>query len=179
MGTLAPHKPETVELVSRHPSLWLSLTPNVDRYDSLGRIAGSDKGERVVFRGGRATVPAAWMDAIKEKPEWGVSVFPAGVIQAPSFGPQVVSGSMSAPVKQTGAPFQGWDETGAVEIRRQIALGNVPDLQAALVYEFQNRKRGQVIDAITKASKGDMSDIEPGPVEQAVESVIRPLPEGV
>ena len=162
--------PETLELVSPHANLWISLTTNLDDYTGLGGMRTVKRGERIRFRGGRAVVSADLRDAVMQTNGYGRDFFvaedPRAVLQRALGGPQVHAGQVLSrmPLASEEPPLPDWDTTGARGLRTAIENGEVTDLQAALMWETRPRAgkaRAQVLDALGKALRAKHGDGEP------------------
>lgn len=179
---------QSVELMSAAASMHMVLAPMLDAYDPQRGRHVIDKGRKVVFRQGRASVPIEWMPEVTAHREFGHTVFEAIDPRAPlaHHGPQVVGGQGTVAQGRRGpqvqAPSADWDAVGARAIRERLARGQVADLQNALLYEFSHRNRGQVIASLSAAQRGEPdseNDEAPGFAPSESPGPIQPLPPGV
>lgn len=149
---------ETVEFVSRHPALWVSLETAIDEYTGpMGGRRTVRPARKVVFEKGRAHVAPDLVDEMRSHSGYGVRFWEAADIMAPFVGdrsPMVTSGQAhSTTHKAVAAPLANWDTMTAADIKAAIVAGRVRDLAAALLWEAGSRSRGQIVLALTQAMK--------------------------
>lgn len=163
----------TVKLMARYEKFRLQLEPPeevVDPRHGKYRVPGT--GKTIKFNNYRAEIPAELLEAVENHPQRPMQRGVVGLAEAwtslaPSAGgPQIVTGALATAVARSNQePMPGWDGATGRDIIDWIEGGQVPDLDAAEVYEKAHQRRKMVIRALVDAQldEGDPKDSDPPP----------------
>lgn len=155
----------TIRLWSPYSGGTYLLRNDVYSHSADGSKRLVEKGWRIKFVRGLATIPEEWLAAVLEAPWFTGETQPQTVWfleDAKGFpttdnGPHVISGPMSAhrTHKQDPPPVPGWQTMTPQEIAGVIHGGHVPDLMEATVWEAKHRGNEIVLRMLATALAGE------------------------